>query len=96
MQDMAVKWTQKALANLAAIVKYIGQDNSERADSFALEIQAKVNKLADFPGMGRPGCVMGTRELVAHENYVIPYLVRGGVVVVLSVRHAKRRFPKSY
>jgi toxin ParE1/3/4 len=92
---MAVKWTKKALAKLAVIVKYIGQDNPERADSFALEIQAKTNKLAEFPGMGRPGCVLGTRELVVHKNYVIPYRASGGVVVILSVRHA-RRLPENH
>ncbi|NHZ66626.1 type II toxin-antitoxin system RelE/ParE family toxin [Massilia genomosp. 1] len=90
---MAVKWTKKALANLAAIVDYIGQDNPDRGDSFALEIQAKVQNLAGFPGMGRPGRVMGTRELVVHENYVIPYRMTGGVVVILSVRHAAKRWP---
>ncbi len=89
---MQTKWTKKALANLVAIVDYIGQDNPERGDSFALEIQAKVNKLADFPAMGRPGRVIGTRELVVHENYAIPYRVTGGVLVILSVRHVAKKW----
>lgn len=60
---MAVKWTKTALANVAAIVEYIEKDSPERARSFALEIQAKTNSLGEFPGMGRPGRVIGTREL---------------------------------
>jgi len=91
---MAVKWTKTALANLIAIVDYIEKDNAERAKSFALEIQAKTNSLAEFPGMGRPGRVIGTRELVIHPNYIIPYRVRGDVVEILRVQHAARRWPR--
>lgn len=90
---MALKWTKKALENLAEIVAHIGRDNPDRGDSFAQEIQAKIKNLADFPGMGRPGRVIGTRELVVHENYIIPYRVNGGVLVILSVRHAAKRWP---
>ncbi len=93
---MAVKWTKTALANLVTIVEYIEQDNAERAKSFALEIQAKTNNLVDFPGMGRPGRVIGTRELVVHANYIIPYRVRGDVVEVLRIQHAARRWPRRF
>ena len=91
---MAVKWTRTALANLAAIVEYIEKDNAERAKSFALEIQAKTSNLAKFPGMGRPGRVIGTRELVIHPNYIIPYRMRGDVIEILRVQHVARRWPR--
>lgn len=91
---MAVKWTNTALANLAAIVAYIEKANAERARSFALEIQAKTNSLAGFPDMGRPGRVTGTRELVVHANYIIAYRIRGDVVEILRVQHVARRWPK--
>lgn len=93
---MAVKWTKTALANLVAIIGYIEKDNAERAKSFALEIQAKTNSLAEFPGIGRPGRVIGTRELVIHPNYIIPYRVRGGVVEILRVQHVARRWPRRF
>lgn len=80
---MAVKWTTTALADLVAIVAYIEKDNAERAKSFALEIQATTNHLAEFPSMERPGRVMGTRELAVDSNYIIPYRVRADVVEVL-------------
>jgi addiction module RelE/StbE family toxin len=93
---MAVKWTKTALANLVSIVEYIAKDNAERAKSFALEIQAKTNSLAEFPGMGRPGRVIGTRELVVHPNYIIPYRMRGDAVEILRVQHAAQRWPKHF
>ena len=93
---MAVKWTKTALANLVTIVEYIEKDNAERAKSLALEIQAKTNRLAEFPGMGRPGRVIGTRKLVIHPNYIIPYRMCGGVVEVLRVQHVARRWPRRF
>lgn len=93
---MAVKWTKTALADLGAILEYIEKDNAERARSFALEIRAKTNALAEFPVIGRPGRVIGTRELVIHPNYIIPYRVRGSVVEVLRVQHAARRWPRRF
>jgi toxin ParE1/3/4 len=93
---MAVKWTKTALANLAAVVEYIERDNAGRAKSFAQEIRAKTNSLEEFPGMGRPGRVIGTRELIVHENYIVPYRVRGGVVEVLRVHQVAKRWPKHF
>ena len=80
--------------NLVAIVSHIEKDNAERAKSFALEIQAKTNSLAKFPGIGRAGRVRGTRELVIHPNYIIPYRVRSNVVEILRIQHVARRWPK--
>jgi plasmid stabilization system protein ParE len=82
------------LANLVAIVEYIEQDNPERAKSFALEIKSRTNSLTEFPDIGRPGRVIGTRELVIHPNYIIPYRMRGKVVEILRVQHVARRWPK--
>lgn len=84
------------MANLVAIVEYIEKDNAERAKSFAQEIQTKTDSLAEFPGMGRPGRVVGTRELVIHPNYIIAYRVRADVVEVLRVQHVARRWPKRF
>lgn len=91
---MALKWTRSALADLIAIVEYIEKDNVERAKSFALEIRTKTNSLKQFPALGRPGRVIGTRELVIHPNYIIAYRVRGDVVEILRVQHVARRWPR--
>lgn len=90
---MAVKWTKTALANLVAIVEYIEQDNPERARSFAQEIRKKTLSLEEFPALGRPGRILGTRELVVHENYIVPYRVRANNVEILRVRHVATRWP---
>ena len=93
---MAVKWTKTALAKLSAIAEYIERDNPDRARTFVFDILAKTNNLIQFPGMGRPGRVLGTRELVIHSNYIIPYRVRGDVVEVLRVQHVARHWPRAF
>ena len=90
---MIVKWSKTALANIAIITEYIERDNSARAKTFAQEIRQKTNMLAEFQGIGRPGRVLGTRELIVHENYIVPYRVRGDQVQILRVLHVKRKYP---
>jgi plasmid stabilization system protein ParE len=58
---------------------------------------AAVAMLAEQPGLGRPGRVPGTRELiVAKTRYLVPYRVRGGTVEVLRVFHTSRRLPNQW
>ena len=46
--------------------------------------------LIDFPDRGRP-VGNGRRELTIVRPYLIRYVVVGGAVRILSVRHAARR-----
>ena len=87
---MEIRWTRKALENLDQIAAYIAQDNPLRASSFIGEIRAKTELLAAFPGLGRPGRVPGTRELVVHENYLVHYRVKENTLQIIRVQHAAR------
>jgi toxin ParE1/3/4 len=91
-----LRWTRKALENLAQIAAYIGQDNPTRARSFVGEIKEKTELLVTFPALGRPGRVPGTRELIVHENYVVPYRVKGDTVQIIRVQHVARLWPKQF
>ncbi len=93
---MEIRWTRKALENLDAIAAYIALDNPTRARSFVGEIKEKTALLAQFPAIGRPGRVPGTRELVVHENYVVPYRVKDGAVQILRVHHVARLWPQKF
>jgi toxin ParE1/3/4 len=93
---VALRWTRKALENLDQIAAYIGQDNPTRASSFVGEIKEKTELLLAFPALGRPGRVPGTRELVVHENYVVPYRVKGDTVQIIRVQHVARLWPKRF
>lgn len=94
---MLVRWVEVALANLNAEAEYIARDNPRAAARTVESIVRAVDQLKEFPAIGRPGRVAGTRELVITETpYIVPYRVKSGHVEVLRVFHAARRWPTSF
>ena len=91
---MQVKWTRKALINLDDAVEYIARDNAGAAKKVARKIWNNSQILGDQPGIGRPGRVIGTRELViADLPYILPYAEKEGVIFILRVIHTSMRWP---
>jgi len=91
---MRVRWLRTALRNLDDEAAYIATDDPEAARTVVQRILDAVTALSDQPGLGRPGRVAGTRELVVRKTrYIVPYRVSGEVVEVLRVFHTSRRLP---
>jgi toxin ParE1/3/4 len=89
-----VEWLRAALADLGAQFDHIAQDNPAAAFRTLLKVRRTVDLLATHTGIGRPGRVPGTRELVISVTpYIVPYRVRVGEIEVLRVFHAARRWP---
>lgn len=40
-----------------------------------------------------PACAPGTRELVAHPNYLVVYQVGADAIEVVAVVHARQQYP---
>jgi len=92
---MRIRWLRKALQNLTSEADYIARDDPAAAARTAVRIFEAVEQLVMFPALGRPGRVVGTRELVVSGTpYIIPYGVRGGDVEILRVFHAARKWPE--
>ena len=88
---MRVKWLRTVLANLNAEAEYIARDNPAAAYRVVDAVTTAVDRLAEYPALGRAGRVLGTRELVISDTpYIIPYRVRAGAVEILRVFHAAR------
>ena len=92
---LEVQWLELARADLLEIVDYISDDNPDAAQRVKDDIEAKVEKLADFPKIGRPGQIEGTRELVARENYIVVYEEGAFTIRILRVLHAAQQWPSS-
>lgn len=91
---MRVRWLRKALRNLDDEAAYIATDDAAAARLVVKRVLDAVSSLAEQPGLGRPGRVPGTRELiVAKTRYIVPYRVRGETVEILRVFHTSRRLP---
>ena len=94
---MRVKWLRTALANLNAEAEYISQDNPGAAARTVAAIVDAVELLKQYPALGRPGRVSGTRELVVQGTpYIVPYRVRGDVIELLRVFHGARKWPNQF
>lgn len=91
---MRVRWLRKALGNLDDEAAYIAIDDAAAARHVVKRVLDAPSSLAEQPGLGRPGRVPGTRELVvAKTHYIVPYRVRGESVEILRVFHSSRRLP---
>ena len=92
---MRLRWTRRAERDLNEIAAYIGQDSPAAAARVILELIDQVESLLpERPAVGRPGRVLGTRELVIGGlPYVIAYRVRERDIEVLRVLHTSRRWP---
>ena len=94
---MRVKWTRKALVNLENAVEFIAADKPTAAADVALKIWNAAKMLAGQPGMGRPGRVPGTRELVIPGlSYILPYVEKEGAVFILRVMHTSMKWPEIF
>jgi addiction module RelE/StbE family toxin len=92
-----LRWTPRALAEVDAIFAYVAAHDRNVAERLTFEIEARVAKLADFPDMGRPGRVEGTRDfIIVGTPYILPYRVRHGCVEILAALHASREWPESF
>ena len=92
---MQVKWTRNVLGNLDDAVKYIAADKPTAAAGVAQKIWDTSQMLAEQPGLGRPGRVSGTRELIIPGlPYILPYLEKDGVVYILRVMHTSIKWPQ--
>jgi toxin ParE1/3/4 len=92
---LKLRWTPTANRNLEDIEAYIGQDNPLAALQTVLKVIDQVRNLEDHPGLGRPGRVQGTRELViAGTPYLVPYRVQGDVIVIPRVLHGAMKWPE--
>ena len=91
---MRLRWLRKALRNLDDEAAYIAADDATAASLVVKRVLDAVAQLAQQPGLGRPGRVPGTRELiVSNTHYIVPYLVRRETIEILRVFHTSRRLP---
>lgn len=92
---MHLRWSAFARADREAIFDYIEADNPRAAVAIDERIRARVMGLAQFPQMGRPGRVEGTRELVISGTpYIAAYRIDGEAIRILRVLHGAQQWPE--
>ncbi len=89
---MKILWTDPAIDDLRNLLAYIAKDSEEYARSFVERIILSVDKLTDFPRLGRmvpEADQEAIRELLYH-NYRIIYRVENELIEILTVLHGRR------
>ena len=89
---MKIVWTEPALGDLEDIRDYIRKDSEFYARRFVEKIVAAVEKLENFPGVGRPVLEAddeNIRELI-YRDYRIMYRFEQKRVLILTVIHGAR------
>ena len=94
---MRIHWLRLAARNLREQAESITRDNGPAAGKrHVTMVYEAVDRLARRPGLGRPGRILGTRELViSATRLVIPYRVREDRVEILRVFHGAQRRPEA-
>ena len=91
---MKVVWSRRAIRHLIALREHIARDSEQNAALVAQRILQSVEVLQKQPEVGRPGRVIGTRELVVpNTRYIIPYRVRRERLELIAVLHGRQKWP---
>ncbi|ANN80840.1 type II toxin-antitoxin system RelE/ParE family toxin [Bordetella flabilis] len=90
---LPIFWSAPALDDLDRITDHIAEFDVYAAITIHELIESAVHPVADHPYIFKRGRVPGTREIVAHPNYIVIYRVQADYVEVLSVLHARQEYP---
>jgi toxin ParE1/3/4 len=71
---------------LKLLVEHIRQDNPGAARNAGQAVIERIEQLGTYPGLGRPGEVPGTRELVS-PPYVVVYRSTEEAIEILYIWH---------
>lgn len=83
------------MADRERIMDFIARDKPLAAVSLDENFEAHADRISANPTLYRPGRVPGTREAVAHPNYVMVYRVENETITILRVLHAAQRWPSA-
>lgn len=95
---MTIRWTEPANDDFLGIVSWIAADNPAAAGAVGRRILDTVERLSDFPFLGKPGRSPHTRELgIPRLPYLVVYTVeppKPETVIILRVLHGAMLWPR--
>lgn len=89
---MKVVYRARARADLAAIHDHIHEQSPKAATNVIRRIRISIDRLKDFPSLGRPGRFPEVRELVVTGlPYIVVYRLEADRVEIVGVFHGARK-----
>jgi len=94
VRSRRLEYAPRYFRRLEDIRERIAGDNPTAASRIVERIRAAATRLAMSPALGRPGRVVGTRELVISGTpYIVPYRVKADIVQIITILHGAQRWP---
>jgi len=90
---LPIVWRRAARRNLADILGVIATDSPTAARRMKGLIEGAVLPTSEHPYLFKAGRVPGTREIVAHPNYIVVYQVEATRIQVVAVLHTRQEYP---
>ena len=92
-----IAWSERAIQDLKEIVEYISRDSKAYAQSFALQIREKIERLGTFPESGPviPEDRSGSIRQITVGNYRVLYRHSKAGVFIVTVVHGARNIEPS-
>lgn len=90
---LPILWRAEAQADLTAILEYIAERNPQSALDLYDDIERVISQLPQRPYLYRLRRVAGTRELVAHPNYIVVYRVSATSIEIVFILHSRQQYP---
>lgn len=90
---LQIHWTENAIEELEERMAFIARRNHRAAEQLFDQIVDAVVPASEHPYIFREGRVSGTREIVAHPNYIVVYRVAADAIIVVQVIHAREQYP---
>lgn len=92
---MTLQWEPESIADRTSIFDYICADSPRAALEVDDRILHAIRSLKTLPEKGRPGRVVGTRELViTGTRYLAAYRIEGNTIIILRIVDGARRWPR--
>ena len=87
-----IEWTERSLEDLNEIHDYIARDSKSYANLFIKKIYNTVQKLKEFPNIGRivPEVNIPSVREIIFQNYRIIYRTMNDFVEIITVFHGSR------
>ena len=95
---LPLRWTERAVDNLADIAEFISHTSAVYAESVVLRIDQRLALLQRHPQMGKPapeGADLAVRELVV-DSYRVFYRVHADAIELLAIVHGRQNLPVEF
>lgn len=93
--DLRILFTEKALDDLAEILRHIAEDDGEAAERFGISLLDHIELLKKFPRMGELIKARARVRKLLHSPVLVYYQLHDSrhLVEIVHIRHAARKPP---